>query len=210
MIKEACVFNILEALNAVKLAANRIELCENTTCGGTTPSYGTIKVLKETLDIPIVVMIRPRCGDFVYSDLEFKAMKEDIKLCRRLGVEGIVFGILKDDHEIDIDRTKELLSLADPLKVTFHKAIDETCDIKSSVIKLLDIGVHRILTSGGGLKAEDSLIVLRDLILIAGEKLEIVVAGEVNKYNIDNINDILCSRAYHGRLIVGDLGLQLF
>ncbi|BCR22240.1 copper homeostasis protein CutC [Borrelia sp. HM] len=205
MIKEACVFNILEALNAVKLGANRIELCENAACGGTTPSYGNIKVLKEILDIPIVVMIRPRCGDFIYSDLEFKAMKEDIKICKNIGVEGVVFGILNDDHEIDIMRTKELLSFAKPLRVTFHKAIDATFDIRSSVITLLDIGVHRILTSGGGLKAEDSLMILKDLILMVGEELEIVIAGKVNSYNIDNIDSILSARAYHGRLIVGDL-----
>ena len=207
MIKEACVFNILEALNAVRLGANRVELCENTTCGGTTPSYGTIKVLKEILDIPIVVMIRPRCGDFIYSDLEFKSMKEDIKICKNLGVEGVVFGILKDNHEIDIIRTKELLSLSRPLRVTFHKAIDETCDIRASVVTLLDIGVHRILTSGGSLKAENALVVLKDLILMVGKELEIVVAGKVNRYNIDSIDSVLSSRAYHGRLIVGDLNL---
>ncbi|AHH03853.1 Copper homeostasis protein cutC [Borrelia nietonii YOR] len=208
MIREACVFNILEALNAFKLGANRIELCENTTCGGTTPSYGTIKVLKETLGIPIVVMIRPRCGCFVYSNLEFQAMKEDINLCKSLGVEGVVFGILRDDHEIDIDRTKELLSLSFPLKVTFHKAVDETCDIRASVASLLDIGVHRILTSGGGLKAEDSLMMLQDLILMAGDKLEIIVAGKVSKDNIEGIDTILGAKAYHGRLIVGNLNLS--
>ncbi|AHH08805.1 copper homeostasis protein CutC [Borrelia anserina] len=205
MIKEACVFNILEALNAVELGASRIELCENTTCGGTTPSYGTIKVLREIVRVPIVVMIRPRCGNFVYSNLEFQAMKEDIKLCKSFGVEGVVFGILKDDHKIDIDRTRELLSLAYPLKVTFHRAIDETYDIRSSVSKLLDIGVHRILTSGGRSKASDSLVVLQDLILMAGDKLEIVVAGKVSKDNIDIIDAILGARAYHGRLIVGNL-----
>ncbi|WP_421622474.1 copper homeostasis protein CutC [Borrelia sp. MN22-0132] len=205
MIREACVFNILEALNAVKLGADRIELCENTTCRGTTPSYGTIKVLKERLDIPIVVMIRPRCGSFVYSNLEFQAMKEDIELCKSLGVEGVAFGILKDNHEIDIARTKDLLSLSYPLKVTFHKAVDETCDIRSSVANLLDIGVHRILTSGGGFKAEDSLMILQDLILMTGEKLEIVVAGKVSKDNVDAIDTILGAKAYHGRLIVGNL-----
>ncbi|UPA12470.1 copper homeostasis protein CutC [Borrelia venezuelensis] len=205
MIRKACVFNMLEALNAIKLGADRIELCENTTCGGTTPSYGAIKVLKERLDVPIVVMIRPRCGGFVYSNLEFQAMKEDIELCKSLGVEGVVFGILKDDCEIDIDRTKDLLSLSYPLKVTFHKAVDETCDIRSSVANLLDIGVHRILTSGGGFKAEDSLMIIQDLILMAGEKLEIVVAGKVSKDNVDAIDTILGAKAYHGRLIVGNL-----
>ncbi|AHH11035.1 copper homeostasis protein CutC [Borrelia coriaceae] len=205
MIREACVFNILEALNAVDLGANRIELCENMTCGGTTPSYGTIKVLREVLGVPMVVMIRPRCGNFVYSNLEFQAMKADIELCKSLGVEGVVFGILRDNHEIDIERTKDLLSLSCPLKVTFHKAVDETCDIRASVADLLDIGIHRILTSGGGLRAQDSLMILQDLILMAGEKLEIVVAGKVNQDNIDSIDAILGAKAYHGRLIVGNL-----
>ena len=207
MIREACVFNIDEAMTSFKFGANRIELCENTTCGGTTPSYGTIKILKENLRIPIAVMIRPRCGDFVYSNLEFQAMKEDIKVCKSLGVEGVVFGILDDENEIDIARTRELLSLSNPLKVTFHKAIDNTCDIRASVSKLMDIGVHRILTSGGALRAEDSLILLKELILMTGNKLEIVVAGKVTKQNIDSIDSILGARAYHGRLIVGDLNL---
>ncbi|WP_024653221.1 copper homeostasis protein CutC [Borrelia persica] len=209
MIKEACVFNILEALHAVKLGANRIELCENMLCGGSTPSYGTIKVLKQILvDIPIVVMIRPRCGNFVYSDLEFKVMKEDIELCKGLGVDGVVFGILRDNCEIDMKRTKELLNFAFPLKVTFHKAIDETRDIRDSVAKLIDIGVQRILTSGGGLKAEDSLMILKDLVLMSQDKLEIVVAGKVSEANIDSIDAIVCAKAYHGRLIVGDLNLS--
>ncbi|AWG43175.1 copper homeostasis protein CutC [Candidatus Borreliella tachyglossi] len=207
MIKEACVLNILEAINAFKLGANRIELCENIVCGGTTPSYGTIKILKENLNIPIVVMIRPRCGNFVYSNLEFQAMKEDIKVCKSLGVEGVVFGILEENNEIDIARTKELVSLTKPLKATFHKAIDSTCDIRASVLRLAEIGIHRILTSGGGLEAKDSLMVLKDLILMAGEKLEIVVAGKVSKDNVDSIDSILGAKAYHGRLIVGGLSL---
>ncbi|UGQ16477.1 MULTISPECIES: copper homeostasis protein CutC [unclassified Borrelia] len=204
MIREACVFNIAEAINAFKLGANRIELCENTTCGGTTPSYGNIRILREELSIPIAVMIRPRCGDFMYSNLEFQAMKEDIKICKALGVEGVVFGIL-DGYEIDIARTRELLDLAKPLKVTFHKAIDNTCDIRASVLKLMDIGVHRVLTSGGALRAEDSLALLKDLILLVGDKLEIVVCGKVNEQNIDGLDSILGAQAYHGRLIVGDL-----
>ncbi|AYE36676.1 copper homeostasis protein CutC [Borrelia turcica IST7] len=207
MIREACVFNIDEAMTSFKLGANRIELCENTNCGGTTPSYGTIKILKENLRIPIAVMIRPRCGDFVYSNLEFQAMKEDIKVCKSLGVEGVVFGILDDENEIDIARTRELLGLSKPLKVTFHKAIDNTCDIRASVSKLMDIGVHRILTSGGAFRAEDSLILLKELILMTENKLEIVVAGKVTKQNIDSIDSILGARAYHGKLIVGDLNL---
>ncbi|ACH93766.1 copper homeostasis protein CutC [Borrelia duttonii] len=208
MVKEACVFNVLEALRAVELGADRIELCENMFCGGTTPSYGTIKILKQILvDIPIVVMIRPRGGNFVYSTLEFQVMQEDIEICKSLGVEGVVFGILRDNGEIDIEKTKYLLNFSYPLKVTFHKAIDETHNIKDSVANLLDIGVHRILTSGGGLKAEDSLMMLKDLILMSRNKVEIVVAGKVNKSNIDSIDAILGAKAYHGRLIVGDLSL---
>ncbi|UER67973.1 copper homeostasis protein CutC [Borrelia sp. BU AG58] len=206
MTREACVFNVSEAINSSKLGANRIELCENTTCGGTTPSYGTIKILKENLNIPIAVMIRPRCGNFVYSDLEFQVMKEDIKVCKALGVEGVVFGIL-DGDEIDMARTRELLSLSEPLRVTFHKAIDITCNIKASVLKLMDIGVHRILTSGGALRAEDALDLLKDLILIAGDRLEIIVSGGVTDQNIDGLDSILGARAYHGRLIVGNLNL---
>jgi len=125
MIKEACVESFEKSLEAQNNGANRIELCENLAVGGTTPSYGTVKVCLEKLNIPIFPMIRARGGNFVYSKEEIEIMKEDIKAFKDLGVKGVVFGFLTSDNKIDLELTKELVDLAYPMEVTFHKAIDE-------------------------------------------------------------------------------------
>ena len=125
---EACVGCYEEAKRAEMLGADRIELCDNLEEGGTTPSYGTIYLAKKNINIPISVIIRPRGGNFVYSNDEFEIMKKDIIICKELGVETVVFGILNKNNTIDIDRTRELVDLAQGLKVTFHMAFDEIYD----------------------------------------------------------------------------------
>ena len=125
MIKEACVESFEKALEAQSNGANRIELCENLAVGGTTPSYGTVKICLEKLNIPIFPMIRARGGNFVYSKDEIKIMKEDIKIFKELGVKGVVLGCLTSDNKIDLEFTKELVDLAYPMEVTFHKSRDE-------------------------------------------------------------------------------------
>ena len=125
---EACVGCYKEAKKAELQGADRIELCDNLGEGGTTPSYGTIYLATQNINIPIAVIIRPRGGDFVYSNDEFEIMKKDIVICKELGVETVVFGILNKENKIDIERTKELIDLASGLKVTFHMAFDEIDD----------------------------------------------------------------------------------
>ena len=125
MIKEACIENFTGALSAQLAGADRIELCENLAAGGTTPSYGTMKACMERLSIPVFVMIRPRGGDFCYSPPELEIMKTDIAICRQLGVPAVVFGLLTNDRRIDEEHTRELIGLARPMQVTFHKAFDE-------------------------------------------------------------------------------------
>ena len=121
---EICANSYQSASNAEKAGAHRIELCAELAVGGITPSYGLLKKVMHDLTIPVHVLIRPRSGDFTYSDAEFQIMKENILICKELGVTGIVSGVLKLDNTIDIERTKELVAVAKPMNFTFHRAFD--------------------------------------------------------------------------------------
>jgi len=206
MILEACVETIDEALKARENGANRIELCADLLEGGITPSFGLISSAKTYLDIPIMVMIRPRGGNFVYNEREIEIMKKDIDLCKQLEADGIVLGLLNPNKTIDMDNTRLLCEYAFPLQVTFHKAIDETqdplhefCLLKESAL------VNRVLTSGGAVSALEGKDVLKQMIEIAGNNLTIIVAGGVTNENIDMIKEVIPSSEYHGRKIVGVL-----
>lgn len=202
MIYEACVGSIEEAILAKKKGANRIELCDNLEEGGTTPSYGTIKICKEVLDIPIACMIRPRGGDFNYTKEEIKAMIEDIKVCKELKVEAVVFGVLKKDKSLDIENMKLLCENAKPLKIVFHKAIDEMSNPLEIIDTLYELGVNRILTSGTKNTAFEGKDILNDLIQACNNKMKIVVAGKVTKDNIENLSKLINSNEFHGKKIV--------
>ncbi len=202
MIKEACVGNIKEALLAEEFGANRIELCENLFEGGTTPSYGTIKFCVDKLNIPTMTMIRPRGGDFNYSDAEFEVMKEDIKICKTLGSYGVVFGILTDDLKIDKERTKELVELAAPMQVTFHKAFDLISNPYEEIENLIACGVNRLLTSGTKDTAEEGMEVLNKLSSIVNGRLQIVAAGKVTKDNLSDLSEKINCNEFHGKRIV--------
>lgn len=205
MIKEACVGSIKEAIIAQKNGANRIELCDNLYEGGTTPSYGTIKKCKDILNIPIACMIRPRGGNFSYSKEEIDVMIEDIKVCKSLNVESVVFGVLKKDNSLDIENMKKLCDVAKPLKIVFHKAIDEMDNPLDVIDTLHELGVNRILTSGTKNTAFEGCDILNKLIEKSKNKIKIVVAGSVTNENIDNLNKIINSDEFHGKKIVGNL-----
>jgi len=202
MVKEVCVESFQEAVMAEAAGASRIELCDNLSCGGTTPSYGTIKKTIERLHISVVVMIRPRGGDFVYTQDEFEIMHEDIRMCNLLGAAGVVLGLLNRDNKIDIERTSELVNLAHPMPVIFHKAIDLTNDILLSVNQLKTIGIDRILSSGGHNTAIKGCETLLKMIEIAGDQLKIIVAGKVTWENFDEVRGLIPSDEYHGRKLV--------
>jgi len=201
-VKEVCVESFQEALLAEAAGSTRIELCENLSCGGTTPSYGTIRKTIEILHVPVMVMIRPRGGNFCYTQDEFEMMCDDIRICHELGADGVVLGILKPNLTIDIERTKELLHLAHPMQVTFHKAIDETKDILQSVIQLKNIGIDRILSSGGEATAIEGNETLLKMIEIAGDHMKIIVAGKVTSENFTQIASLIPSDQYHGRRLL--------
>ena len=202
MLKEKCIGSYKEACEAQELGADRIELCDNLEEGGTTPSYGTIKMVVRDLSIPVFVIIRPRGGDFCYSCEEIEIMKEDIKVCKELGADGVVLGVLKKDKTIDYEVTEELVSLAKPLEVTFHKAIDEVERPQDEVEKLASIGVDRILSSGTRPTALEGKEILNEMIHKADGKIKIVVAGKVTKENLQEVVENIPSSEYHGKKIV--------
>ena len=201
-IKEACIENFREAMAAQAAGANRIELCENLSGGGTTPSYGTIKKCMENLNIPVFVMIRPRTGDFVYSEEEISIMKEDIRICKQLGVPGVVFGLLTKEGKIDEANTLKLVELARPMRITFHKAFDELDDLNEALETLIRIGVDRILTSGTRETALEGAVVLNPLIESAKNRIIIVAAGRITKDNLPDLSKMISTSEFHGRKIV--------
>ncbi|MGL5122726.1 MAG: copper homeostasis protein CutC [Fusobacteriaceae bacterium] len=202
MIKEACVESFLEAVKAIEKGATRIELCENLSAGGTTPSYGTIKQSVNNLSVPIFIMIRPRSGNFCYSKAELDIMKDDIIQCKKLGVKGVVFGVLNNNNKIDYLALKSLIKLSKPMEVTFHKAIDEIDSPELEIPNLINLGVSRILSSGKEDTAFKGAILLNKMIEVANNNLIIVVAGKVTHDNINEVSKIIKSSEFHGKKIV--------
>lgn len=163
MLVEVCANSLESAMNAQKAGADRIELCSELAVGGITPSFGLLERVKKNLKIPVHVLIRPRSGDFTYSDEEFHIMKRNIGLCVEMGFEGIVSGILHKDFTLDIERTKALIDLSGTLKFTFHRAFDWVVDPLIAMQKLESLGVDYILSSGQQDSALRGLALLRDL-----------------------------------------------
>ncbi len=164
VILEACVDSVEAALAAQAGGADRVELCADLLAGGCTPSPGTIQLARELLAIPMHVIIRPRGGDFCYSDAEFAAMRLDIDYCKQVGAQGVVIGILNPDGTVDSGRTRELIALARPLSVTFHRAFDMTVDPFAALEMLIHLGVDRILTTGQEASVLEGLDLIADLV----------------------------------------------
>ena len=202
MIKEACFEFFDGAKRAEENGANRVELCENLSVGGTTPSYGTVKLCLEKLNIDIFPMIRPKGGNFIYSDDEIEIMKEDIKVFKNLGVKAVVFGILTEDNKINLKQMEELVNLSHPMEVTFHKAIDELENPLDWIEDLIKIGVKRILTSGCKATALEGKDMINKMIEKANGKLKIVVAGKVTKENLAELEKLIPANEFHGKQIV--------
>lgn len=197
MTLEICANSLASALAAQRGGAQRIELCENLNEGGTTPSYGTIKRVRELLDIKVYVLIRPRAGDFLYSDEEFAIIKEDIKICKQLGCDGVVLGLLDKDGNIDKERTKELARLAGPMGVTFHRAFDCSNDALKALEDVIDCGCERILTSGMRNTAIDGASLLKTLIQQAADRIAIMPGSGINEENIIELKEITRAKEYH-------------
>jgi copper homeostasis protein len=194
---EIVVYNIESALKAQEGGADRIELCDNPGDGGTTPSYGTIELVRQNVSLDVYVMIRPRGGDFVYSSYEFHSMKRDMSQCQKLSVDGIVFGILNSDGTIDKKRCRELIAQARPLKVTCHRAFDMTRDPFEALEDCIEVGFDRILTSGQCAVASDGAELIGELIKKSGGRIAIMAGSGVNENTVENIVTVSKAKEIH-------------
>lgn len=204
LILEACVETLEEALTAQQAGANRIELCSALDQDGLSPSEELTRQCLEQLSIPIMAMVRPRGGDFVYSEAEIQQMEKEIELFKQLGVAGVVFGLLTEENSIDLPNTQRLAQKAQPLDVTFHKAIDYTPDPLKSFERLNTIeGISRVLTSGGKATAWEGRIVLKEMNNLSNRKIKIIAAGKVLPENREQIAEFTGVTELHGKKIVG-------
>ncbi|XP_071168314.1 copper homeostasis protein cutC homolog isoform X2 [Mytilus edulis] len=182
---EVCADSVLSAVNAEKGGAIRVELCSNLAEGGTTPSAGLLKVVKSRLKIPIYVMLRPRGGDFFYSDDEFEVLMEDLKLLKTIGADGFVFGFLNSNGTIDKDRCKEVI------------AIDTTVDIMTALEVVIKIGFTRVLTSGGCSTALEGLPIISEMVCKAKGRIIVMPGGGINENNISRVLQQSKAKEFH-------------
>ncbi len=181
---EIVATSLESALAAERGGADRIELCVNLGQGGTSPSVELLKEIRRSVEINLNVMVRPRGGDYCYSDAEFETMKSEIQHCRALGANGVVLGILHPDKTVDAERTKELVAAAHPLSVTFHRAFDETPDPFDALEDIIAIGADTLLTSGQKSSAPRGMDLIRDLVERAGGRIKILAGAGINEANV--------------------------
>ncbi|MDW3209766.1 MAG: copper homeostasis protein CutC [Reichenbachiella sp.] len=206
MVLEACVENLQEAKTAETRGASQIELCGRLDLDGITPDMALVEEVLNKLSIHTKVMVRPRGGNFVYTEEEIDVMAVTIEFLKGMGVQEIVLGLLTHQKKIDIVSTQKLAALAQPMKVTFHKAIDELDDPVEGVRQLVSIpGITAVLTSGGKPTAKEGALVIKQMIKAANEKLDMIAAGKITDKNILELAELIGADAYHGKLIVGEL-----
>jgi copper homeostasis protein len=194
---EVCANSVSSAIEAQRGGAKRVELCAGLTEGGTTPSYAEIALAKRMLDIEVFPIIRPRGGDFLYTDLEFELMKEDIRICRSLNCEGIVTGILTKEGKVDKVRCAELVELAKPMKVAFHRAFDMVENMEEALEDIISLGIVRILTSGGKASAAEGAEILARLVDLAGDRISIMPGAGVSTANIAALIGLSGAKEFH-------------
>lgn len=197
IVLEVCAGSVYSCLAAQAGGAVRVELCDNLNEGGTTPSYGTLSLARERLTIGLHVMIRPRGGDFLYDAAEIEVMRRDIELCKRLGVDGIVLGALTADGEVDVPLVSELVALAAPLPVTFHRAFDLTRDPLQALDQVIRSGCRRLLSSGQAATAFLGGELLRDLCIAAGERLIVMPGSGVRADNVAGLMRLTGCKEFH-------------
>jgi copper homeostasis protein len=198
---EIACFNLESALIAQKAGADRVELCADMYVGGTTPTIETIKKAPENLTIDLYVMIRPRGGNFVYSEAELEQMKMEIETIKKLGVNGFVFGILNEDKTINIEQNIALVELAKPFPCTFHRAFDEVLDYEQALEDVISCGFSTILTSGTFPNVIEGKEVLKQLVIQANNRIEIMPGGGLRSTNISELEEIVNANWYHSSAI---------
>lgn len=205
MILEVCVDSFTSFLTAQKAGADRIELCSALTLGGLTPSYGLMKQAKKIKNIEVYIMIRPRFGDFLYDDMEYETMKNDIEIAKSMEFDGIVIGMLLANGSIDLQKMKEIVKLAKPLNVVLHRAFDDAKEPEKDIPNLIDMGIERILTSGQretGLEGAEYISKIQELY---GDQITIMPGADINAGNIEEIYNKTGCTNYHmpGKVDIG-------
>jgi copper homeostasis protein len=184
---EICANSVKSCLAAQEGGAHRVELCSAIPEGGTTPSFGEIAIAREMLQIKLHVIIRPRSGDFLYNPLEIKSMLKDIEMCRKLNVDGVVLGVLNSSGNINIPVMDELISASNGMSVTFHRAFDMCHDPRGALEQIINLGCHRVLTSGQRSTAQEGIPLLKELNMQAGNRIILLAGSGVNETNIQQI-----------------------
>lgn len=180
--------------------AQRVELCSDLLEGGITPSAGLLAVVRERVGIGVFVMVRPRGGDFCYSGPEFEVMQQDIHRAREMGADGIIVGVLDRHAQVDVARTRQLVELADPLPVTFHRAIDMTPDPCAALEEVAETGAARVLTSGGAAKVTEGAAVVAGMVKAAGSRIAVMAGGGITGETIVRVAKATGAREFHASL----------
>jgi copper homeostasis protein len=197
IIVEVCVDSLESAIAAERGGAKRVELCSSLLEGGVTPSAGLIATTRQKISIGLHVMIRPRAGDFCYTADEFEVMRRDVLMAKQLGADGVVFGILDEDANVDIERTRAMVDLARPLNTTYHRAFDMSADLLSSLELVVETGIDRILTSGAATSAIEGTATLRNLVEAASARVIIMACGGIDQQNVRSVLEKTLVREIH-------------
>jgi len=202
---EVCATGIETAFAAERSGAGRVELCRDIENGGTTPSHAIIKYCVNNLKLKTNVLLRPRAGNFVYSDAEFGIIKNDVSYCKNLGVNAVVVGFLHDDFTVDIEKTTEIVNLAKPMEVTFHRAFDICVDWEVALEQIIQCGCTRILTSGQKSTAIEGAETLKKIVQQAGNRVIILAGSGITMENYKQLVEITGVKEVHGtKLVISD------
>ena len=204
---EVACFNVQSCFIAQEAGADRIEFCADYKVGGITPTPKDILEVRKLVHISLHVIIRPRGGNFIYSNEEIELMKHDILFCKQHHIDGVVFGILNSDNTININANKELVELAKPMSVTFHRAIDECIDIETAFNEIIELGFDKVLTSGGEKNALQGIETLKMCQEKFGNKINIIAGGGIRNNNIALIAKETKCKQFHSAALIDNDGL---
>ena len=190
VIVECCANSVSSALTAIQAGANRIELCKNLENGGETPDYSDILELRNLTNIDLHILILPKANNFIYSNKDFKKIIEDIQFCKNNKINGVVIGALNKDLSINMKQTKELVEIARPMRVTFHRAFDTISKLENDLNKIIECGCDYLLTSGQKPNVDDGLNNISKLVKQSSQKIKIIAGGGVNHNNVESLYNI--------------------
>ena len=190
VIVECCANSVSSALTAIQAGANRIELCKNLENGGETPDYSDILELRNLTDIDLHILILPKANNFIYSNKDLKKIIEDIQFCKKNNINGVVIGALNKDLSINMKQTKELVEIARPMRVTFHRAFDTISKLENDLNKIIECGCDYLLTSGQKPNVDNGLNNISKLVKQSSQKIKIIAGGGVNHNNVESLYKI--------------------